>query len=597
MKKDIWAVIEILKKILCVLNSKQKIKSCAVLFLIILGSLLEMLGVSAILPFVQAILDPQSLLSNSIFRTIAGFFGVHDNISIIFFVGMGLVAIYIIKNAFLVAISYIQVKFRWEMQKELSTSMLSAYMSRPYAYFLDINSSEVLRGIQDDVNSFYTVIENLFICFSNILTILFIGIFLCISDFILAISTLIVAGGCFCFIAFKFRKMLSGVGQIKREANAEEKKYAYQAVTGIKEINVLQRKAFFIEKYKQAGEQSMRANIKFGFLNTVPARIIEGVCVSGIIIIVCFRCSTGMADTIFISKMASFVVAAFKILPLTATLISTVNHLVYYWRGVDETYKNIVLNQNGKSSTEQAEHNQSSTKDIVKMDGNIRLNNVCWKYPNSDRDVLKELSIEIYRGESVALIGKSGAGKTTLADIILGLYRPQSGAVTIDDIDIFAMPQSWSKMIGYVPQQVFLTDDTIRNNIAFGIYEDKIDDGAIWRALGMAQLTDFVKSLPDGLSTRVGERGIKFSGGQRQRVAIARALYYNPEILVFDEATSALDNETETAVMESIDLLKGKKTLLIIAHRLSTITNCDKIYEIVDGKAIERSKQEIIKGS
>ena len=225
----------------------------------------------------------------------------------------------------------------------------------------------------------------------------------------------------------------------------------------------------------------------------------------------------------------------------------------------------------------------------------IKINQISWKYPNSEKFVLKDLSMEIFRGESIALIGTSGAGKTTLADIILGLYRPQGGNITVDNVDISTIPQQWSKMIGYVPQQVFLTDDTIRNNIAFGLYENEIDEKAIWRALEKAQLKEFVQSLPEGLNTKVGERGIKFSGGQRQRVAIARALYYEPDIIVLDEATSALDNETETAVMESIDLLKGEKTLLIIAHRLSTISNCDRIYEIVDGKAVPKRKEDVIK--
>ncbi|RHP90058.1 ATP-binding cassette domain-containing protein [Firmicutes bacterium AM59-13] len=198
------------------------------------------------------------------------------------------------------------------------------------------------------------------------------------------------------------------------------------------------------------------------------------------------------------------------------------------------------------------------------------------------------------KGESVAFIGESGAGKTTLADIILGLYIPQEGTVTVDGVSIYDIPQDWSRIVGYVPQSVYLLDDTIRNNILFG--EKQMDDKKIWDALKQAQLYDFVKTLPDGLNTIVGERGIKFSGGQRQRIAIARALYYNPDILVLDEATSALDNETEEALMESIEALQGLKTLIIIAHRLSTIRNCDKIYEVKDGKIELRNKEEILKG-
>lgn len=223
----------------------------------------------------------------------------------------------------------------------------------------------------------------------------------------------------------------------------------------------------------------------------------------------------------------------------------------------------------------------------------VVVKNVRFKYKKAKEPVLQNISLTITKGESIALIGASGAGKTTMADVMLGLLHPESGTVEMDGIDIFSMPKHWAKIIGYVPQMVFLTDDTIRNNVSFGLTRDEIDDDRIWHALEQAQLADFVRKLPKQLDTIVGERGIKFSGGQRQRIAIARALYNEPEILVLDEATSALDNETETAVMEAIDALQGQKTLIIVAHRLTTIRNCDKIYEICDGHAIERAKEEI----
>ncbi len=215
---------------------------------------------------------------------------------------------------------------------------------------------------------------------------------------------------------------------------------------------------------------------------------------------------------------------------------------------------------------------------------------VWWKYPEGERNVLEDASLVIHKGEAVAFIGESGAGKTTLADIILGLLHPQKGEVLLDGTDIYSIPKRWAKTIGFVPQNVFLIDDTVRHNVAFGIYEDEIEDDKIIRALKSAQIYDFIQGLPHGLDTVVGESGVKFSGGQRQRLAIARALYDNPDILVLDEATSALDNETESAVMQSIDALKGTKTLIIIAHRLSTIQNCNKVYEVKDGKAVLKER-------
>ena len=227
----------------------------------------------------------------------------------------------------------------------------------------------------------------------------------------------------------------------------------------------------------------------------------------------------------------------------------------------------------------------------------LEIKDVFWKYPSGQEEVLKGAGFVINKGESIALIGPSGAGKTTMADVILGLLKPQKGNIFLDGKDVYGHPVAWSKIIGYVPQAVYLTDDTIRSNVAFGIAEDEIDDKRVWAALEEAQLADHVRKQPDGLDTMVGERGVKLSGGQRQRIAIARALYDDPQILVLDEATSALDTETETAVMEAIDSLQGSKTMIIVAHRLSTIRNCNKIYEINGGKATLRDKEEVLKES
>jgi ABC-type multidrug transport system fused ATPase/permease subunit len=233
----------------------------------------------------------------------------------------------------------------------------------------------------------------------------------------------------------------------------------------------------------------------------------------------------------------------------------------------------------------------------ISFEDELQVKDVIWKYPSGKKPVLNKLNIDIKKGQSVAFVGPSGAGKTTLADLILGLFKPQEGKITVDGFDIYENLWAWSKMVGYVPQSVFLTDDTIRNNIAFGIDEEMIDDERIWESLREAQLEDFVKNLPDGLDTFVGEGGMRISGGQRQRIAIARALYQNPMILVLDEATSALDNDTEAAVMDAIESLHGTKTLIIVAHRLSTIQNCDVIYEINNGVATRREGIETIRYS
>ena len=256
-------------------------------------------------------------------------------------------------------------------------------------------------------------------------------------------------------------------------------------------------------------------------------------------------------------------------------------------------YRHLQEAENNRETLSNIYENHEDTSKDVHFEQELRVKKICWKYSEGTEYILNNLDLNIQKGQSIAFIGNSGAGKTTLADIILGLLKPQSGQVTLDGKDIFSIGKEWGNIIGYVPQAVYLTDDSIRKNIAFGIKEDDIDETRVWNALEQAQLKEFVESLDEQLDTKVGERGVRFSGGQRQRVAIARALYENPDILVLDEATAALDNETESAVMESIEALQGKITLIIIAHRLTTVRKCDKIYEITNGVAVERKKSEI----
>ena len=288
----------------------------------------------------------------------------------------------------------------------------------------------------------------------------------------------------------------------------------------------------------------------------------------------------------FVTALGAIGIAAVRILPSVSTLTNGMNGLVYMRPSLEAAYDNLMEADRYQHTVESVE---IDSPDKMEFCDSIQVDHISWRYQKDLPLVLKELDLEICKGESVALIGESGAGKSTLADILLGLLKPESGRVLVDGTDISSIQSSWSRMIGYVPQMVFLIDDTIRQNIAFGISEEEIDDEKVWNALEEAQMRSVVESM-GGLDVIVGERGIKLSGGQRQRIAIARALYHDPDILILDEATSALDTDTESAVMEAIDALQGRKTLIIIAHRLSTIQNCDKVYEIRDRKAFQKLK-------
>lgn len=589
MKNDIKTVVEIGKQIIYIMNSKQKKQVVMLFFVIIIGAMFETLSVSAVIPFMQAILTPSALGEKWYWAFFIRMFHLQTEYSIIIMVGVLIIAVYVIKNVYLTFSTYAQVRFKSQFQKNLSTKMLDSYMKRPYSYFLDVNSAQVLRGIHDDVGGVYTVLDSLLRILMEMVTVLLIGVFIIVTDPFMAVGVILLATFTLLLIISGVKRQLKVMGLKHRAASAGQYKCAYQAIHGIKEIKVMRREQNFLKQYCTAYETKRKAEVRFNFLSAIPERIIETICVAGLIAVVCVR--IGFMDDVaaFVPKLGAFAIAAFRILPSISKITGSVNALVFYRPSLEATYKNLQEAKQYENITDES-NGKVKAKSYQHFDKRITVESISWRYNNAVENVIAGLDLTVKKGESIAFIGASGAGKTTLADIILGLLKPQTGSIKMDDTDIFTIPELWAKTIGYVPQTVFLTDDTIRNNVAFGIEENMIDEEAVWRALEMAQIRDFVEKLPKGLDTVVGERGIKFSGGQRQRVAVARALYYDPDILVLDEATSALDSETEAAVMESIDSLQKHKTLIIIAHRLTTIKNCDKVYEIVDGRAIRVEK-------
>lgn len=593
MKNNIASLGRILHQLNYVLDKQKKQGAVKVFLCMFMASFLDLLGVSAIYPFLQMLLNPEMLNSK---WYIAWVYDLYPNAtvkSILLFTGIAIVAVYLIKNIFMLLIAYVQNAYAAGFQCEMSTRMLASYLQRPYQYFLNINSSIILRGVNSDVSGVYQILLNLFTMLSEVITVLILGIFLFATDWTIALSAMLLAGGCFCAIVFFFKEKMKVAGRNAQEAISLKNQYGYQAINGIKEITVLGRKQKFIKQYNKAALLEQKSVITNGFISACPDRILEGVCIGGFMAIVCVKIATGTNLDTFVPVLGTFAMGAFRILPSISKISSRINSIIYFQPTLQNVYDNLKEVEEYEHCLEIAGVLKEFEDSDIKFERELRVDNVNWKYQNAKENVLYQASIVIKKGEAVALIGSSGAGKSTLADIIMGLLKPQNGSVEMDGIDIFTIPHQWSQIIGYVPQSVFLIDDTVRNNVAFGLEESEILDEKVWAALQEAQLKDFVENLPYGLNTVVGERGVKFSGGQRQRIAIARALYEDPDILVLDEATSALDNETETAVMEAIDALQGTKTLIIVAHRLTTIKNCDRIYEVGNGVAIERNKSEI----
>ena len=603
MKRNVQAFKHIFIQLKYILDKNQRRGAIVVVLSMLLSSIMELLGVSAIYPFLQIMLDVDSMQKKWYIRWIKS---VLPNITmelLLVFIGIVIILIYVLKNIFMIVSAYIQNVYAARFQKENSVKVLDAYLRRPYQFFLNTNSSIILRGISSDVTGVYQILLNCFTIFSELLNVIVLGIFLMLTDWFISISAMLLAVICFFAITMGFKGRMRNAGQEAREATTMKSQCSYQAINGIKEIIVLDRREDFVEQYRYAARIEEKASVVNGFILACPDRILEGVCIAGFMAIMCIKILVGVNLNSFIPVLGTFAMGAFRILPSVSKISSRLNSMVYYRPCLQSTYDNIrEIREYDKKNESKVHVGQEKNlapfaedeKGCISFCHKLEIKNIVWKYLNAKETVIGGLNLTIYKGEAVAFIGASGAGKTTLADIIMGLLKPQFGTVEIDGIDIFAIPHHWSKIIGYVPQMVFLIDDTVRSNVAFGLKRELISDDKVWAALEQAQLKEFVENLPCGLDTIVGERGVKLSGGQRQRIAIARALYENPDILVLDEATSALDNETENAVMESIDALQGFKTLIIVAHRLTTIRNCDKIYEIKDGVAVERSKEEVL---
>lgn len=593
--QDLKTFRRIIYQVYYILNRKQRLQMLGMVFVILIGSFFELLGLSIMLPFIQSILQPEELMNKQYIKYFCDLFGIHEPFGVVILVGIGIIIIYILKNAFLTFSSYLQASYSSQTLRDLSVLMMHSYLQRPYSFFVEHGSAEVMRGVNGDVAGVYQVIQNGFRLLSEFLVIISIAIYLLATDLMMSIGVLFVGFLCLLLVVLGLKRKISKMSLLLHEATSEQYKSVSQILGGIKDIFVYQRQDHFMQAFCDAYDNARIANKYNSFVNVLPERVIESMCVAGIIATVLIRYWIGIDVETFIPKMGVFAMGAFRLLPSISRTTGYVNMFVYCREWVESAYNIIRLADVENQDCVLGDKRNSSHIRKLEFKRSVDITDVQWRYPESKRNVLENISIKINKGEIVGIVGESGSGKSTLADILLRLYKPQNGEIIFDGVNIDSIPREWSRIIGYVPQSVFLIDDTIIENVIFGA--DKRDDQMVWEALKKASLDKYVHELPDGLDTIVGERGVKFSGGQRQRIAIARALYNDPQILILDEATSALDNETEEAVMEAIDALAGSMTLIIIAHRVTTLKNCDKIYEIVGGKAVERDKRAVLAGA
>ena len=580
------------KKLRYVFDRKDKIKLVGLAILMVIGSVLELLAVAVFNPFIEVLMQTSSIEDDSFLKLF--FTHIHLNgIEQYLVVLSALIAvIYLVKNIYLSFLQNVILSFSYTTRMNLATRLLTTYMNEPYTFHLSKNIAEMQRCLQSDTSQFMSLINSCLQLTVEMVTCLALAAYLFHTSHSITVVIGVLLLLCIGLFFMISKKVSSRLGRQNENYNAKLFQWINQSLGGIKELKILQREEYFIDSYKTNYKKLIWGARVNELIAALPKYIVETVAMVGLVfaIIIKLLFGHGALET-FIPQIAVFAVAAFRLLPSVGRVNAYINSIMYNKASLDMIYDD--LKEIDSEPVQEIEWQEKKEKWIFTK--GVTVEHVSYHYPDSDVEVLHDISLEIPKGKTVALIGPYGAGKTTLADIILGLLPPISGVIRMDQHNVYENLRSWREKLGYIPQSIYLSDDTIRNNVAFGIYEAQIDDNAIWKALEKAQLKEFVQGLENGLDTYVGDRGVRLSGGQRQRIGIARALYHDPEILVLDEATSALDSSTEQAVMESIESLQGLKTMIIIAHRLTTIKNADLVYEVSGGNVTLRDKNEVIR--
>jgi len=569
------------KKILYLLPKGDKVKLTILFCMMILAALLEVAGIGMIPAFVSIVANPEKVLEFAPAEGLFNLLGITTSRELLLWGGVVLVAIFVVKNFYITFFYYIEARYTYSRFYRIAHRLMSSYMQAPYTFHLQRNTADLLRNTNQEVRlMIQQVIKPSLILGKELLMSVTIVTFLLIMEPVISILVFTLLGTTVgLFFAFT-QKRLKSYGLEEQVHRRGLIKALNQGVGGIKDARVLNREAEFIEKFRYAAYRSSILLTRKFFLSKIPKPIVESIAVGGIMLIAVVMVLQGRPVISIIPVMTLFVMATVRLMPALQQITKSITTLRYNIVVVDPLYDDM---------KELAEYRKRFLADRkrqerLQMQQNIEVRDVHYSYPGSEEMALKGVTLTIPRGQSIAFTGPSGAGKTTMVDLLLGLLDPVRGEILVDGENIQEHLSAWQRNIGYIPQFIYLSDESLRSNIAFGIPEKEIDDEKVWKALRLAQLEDFVTRLPDGLDALIGERGVRLSGGQRQRIGIARALYHDPQVLVMDEATSALDNITEKQIIQAIEELKGDRTIITIAHRLTTVMKCDRIYFMTDGK-------------
>jgi ABC-type multidrug transport system fused ATPase/permease subunit len=567
------------------LTQSKRRAALVLLGLIIVGTVLEILGIGLLLPVISLLMSDDLASSYPVLQPVLNALGNPDHVSQVKIILGLLVAVYVAKNTYLAFLAWWQARFSVGLQVEFAQRLFTLYINQPYHFHLQRNSAQLIRNITGEVHQFISnAVNPMLSLIAETLVLLSIIILLLMVEplgSIIVFLVLLFAGWLF---HRSTRNRITRWGEIRQHHDGQRIQHLQQGLGGVKDVKLLGREANFLSLFDEHNKRSGQMAQFSQTLRKLPILWLEVLAVVGFALLVLIMLAQGREMSRIIPVTGLFAAAAFRLMPSVSRILVAVQGLRYGIPAINNLYTDFQLNTSEPvpSSSDTNVGAQTVPK------GKICLSNISYNYPDASAAAVIDISLSINKGDMIGFIGPSGSGKSTLVDLILGLLSPDKGQVLVDGQDIQRNLRLWQDQIGYVPQSIYLTDDTLRRNIAFGLSDEKIDEEAVRRAIQAAQIEEFVASLPDKMETRVGERGVRLSGGQRQRIGIARALYHDPGVLVLDEATSALDTENELGVMQAVMALRGDKTVIVVAHRLSTVENCHRLYRLESGRIVEQ---------
>jgi ATP-binding cassette subfamily C protein len=585
--------MDVLRKLFSLLTRRER-RNLYILFVaVLLMASLQVASVASIMPFLSVASDPSVIQENEYLRWAYTTLGFDDDRSFLIALGLGALTILVVSNLFIILTRWAMERYSWGRNHSLSRRLLRSYLYRPYEYFLTRNSSELGKNILEEVREVTDqMLKPTLRGVAKAVVALFIVGFLVYFDPIVALMVTVVLGAAYGVIYLLVRRQLDKRGEARVEANTKRYQFVGEAFGGIKEVKIQGKEEAFLDLYDDPSERYAWNQALYRVIKKAPRYIIEMVAFGGIILIAVYLIAVQESIQQVIPVLGLYAFAGYRLLPALQEAFHGLASARFNIAALNKLHRDLqgLSKADAPSSGESGE---TSTPPLV-LDEELALREVSYTYPDANRPAIKDLSLTVPARSMVGFVGKTGSGKTTAVDLILGLLRPRAGEVTIDGVPLRTENlRRWQRTLGYVPQHIYLSDDTVARNIAFGVAKDQIDTEAVRKAARRAHILDFIEQdLPNRWETVVGERGVKLSGGQRQRIGIARALYHEPSVLVFDEATSALDQSTEASVMEAIYDLEGEQTILIISHRLSTVQRADNIFMLEEGRKVGEGRYE-----